>query len=93
MQEAVTKIGNKAKVSNAEKRRATKAAKAVVPLFPAKTTINAYKFLSIPAKVMEALGIKGATRVDGKAIFDITKATITGYDAQTRVLSIQLREP
>jgi len=62
--------------------------------FPAETSINAYAFLRVPAKVMTALGIKSHTQTNKAGqqveVYAITKATITGYDAQTQVLSVKL---
>jgi len=77
----------KAKVAKAKK---PKAPKPEAPTFPDKTKINAYGYLRIHAKVMKALGVKGAKRADGKDVFAITPAVITGYDAQTNTLSVKL---
>lgn len=85
LHKATDKIGRKVH----KQAKATKA-KPEAPVFPAETSINAYEFLRIPAKVMEALGIKSTTRSDGKVIHAITKATIVSYDAQTRVLTVKL---
>jgi len=90
---AVPKIRNKVHAeAKAAKAKKPKAAKPEAPTFPAETSINAYAFLRVPAAVMEAIGVKGAKRADGKDVFAITPAVITGYDAKTRTLTIQLME-
>jgi hypothetical protein len=67
-----------------------KAAKPEPQAFPAESSINAYAFLRVPAKVMEFLGVKTEKNGAGKEIYKITKATITGYDASAKVLTIKL---
>jgi hypothetical protein len=83
----------KRKVTKAKKRETvTKAGK---PTYPAETSINAYAFLRVPAQVMQALGVKSHKKTNkaGKEVdvYAITTATITGYDAQTKILTIQLK--
>ena len=80
----------KAKKTKAKVVKKRADVKAPEPAFPAETSINAYAFIRVPAKVMEYLGIKTEKNSAGKTIFKITKAVITGFDESTGVLSVKI---
>lgn len=93
LHEDAKNIGEKLhkQAKKAKKAKKPKApAKPEAPTYPSKTTINAYGFLRVHAKVLQAIGVKSATRADGKAIHQITPAVITGYDAASKTLTIKL---
>ena len=77
---------------NAEDAKAgTKAPDAKVATFPHETMINAYGFLQFGKEVMTALGVSKTEKSEsGKAVYPITKVSITGYNTETHEITIKV---
>ena len=84
------KVGEKVH-KEAENAKAKLSGKTEKATFPHETTINAYGFLQLGKDVMEALGLTKSEKIpSGKAVYPITKVSITGYNTETREITIKV---
>ena len=74
-----------------EEKPAKEEKKPTNPTFPHETMINAYGFLQFGKEVMTAIGVSKTEKSEsGKAVYPITKVSITGYNAETREITIKV---
>jgi hypothetical protein len=85
------KEANKAHEKVSGKTEEPKKAKPVKAAFPHETAINAYGFLQFGKEIMETLGVsKTEKNESGKAVYPITKVSITSFNAETREITIKV---